>query len=82
MVETKQIDIKNYFYNDVIILDEFDGSKIKVDKKDFNDIDAYYLGYEHKKKITESDKINSISPLFLKIKDTKGQFKKGKGDNV
>ena len=85
MVQTKQIDIKNrtyYFYNDVIILDEFDGSKIKVDKKDFNDIDVYYLGYEHKKKITECDKINSISPLCLRIKDMKGQFKKGKGDNV
>ena len=32
----KQINIKNrtyYFYNDIIDLDEFDGSKIKVDKK-------------------------------------------------
>ena len=25
-------------------------SKIKVDKKDFNDIDIYHLGYEYKKK--------------------------------
>ena len=49
MEELKQINIKNwtyYFYNDIINLDEFDGSKIKVDKKDFNDIDSYYLGYE------------------------------------
>ena len=32
MGEIKQIDIKNrtyYFYNDIINLDEFDGSKIK-----------------------------------------------------
>ena len=39
--------IKNrtyYFYNDIINLDEFDGSKIKVDRKNFNDIDIYYLG--------------------------------------
>ena len=31
-----EINIKNrtyYFYNDIIALDEFDGSKIKVDKK-------------------------------------------------
>ena len=85
MVETEQIDIKNRtycFYNDVINLDEFDGSKIKVDKKDVSDIDIYYLGYEHKKKITESDKINSINPLCLRTKDMKDQFKKGKGDNV
>ena len=36
MEETKQINIKNqtyYFYNDIIDLHEFDGSKIKVDKK-------------------------------------------------
>ena len=35
MGEIKQINIKNqtyYFYNDIINLYEFDGSKIKVDK--------------------------------------------------
>ena len=85
MREIKQINIKNrdyYFYNDIINLDEFDGSKIKVDKKNFNDIDIYYLGYEYKKKITECNETNSVNPLYLRIKDMKGQFKKGKGDNV
>ena len=36
MGEIKQINIKNrtyYFYNDIINLDEFDESKINVDKK-------------------------------------------------
>ena len=83
MGELKQINIKNrtyYFYNDIINLDEFDGSKIKVDKKDFNDIDIYYLGYEHKKKISECNVINSVNPLYLKITDMKGQFEKGKDD--
>ena len=45
--ETKLVNIKNrtyYFYNDIINLDEFDGSKIKVDRKKFNDIDIHYLG--------------------------------------
>ena len=85
MGEIKQINIKNrtyYFYNDIINLDEFDGSKIKVDRKNFNDIDIYYLGYEYKKKITECNEINSVNPLYLRIKDMKGQFKKSKGDNV
>ena len=48
MGEIRQINIKNqtyYFYNDIINLDEFDGSKIKVDQKNINDIDIYYLGY-------------------------------------
>ena len=83
METTKEINIKNrtyYFYNDIINLDEFDESKIKVDKKDFNDIDIYYLGYEHKKKISECDVINSINPLYLRIADINGQFEKGKDD--
>ena len=36
MEEIKQINFKTrtyYFYNDIINLNEFDGSKIKVDKK-------------------------------------------------
>ena len=54
METIKLINIKNrtyYFYNDIINLNEFDESRIRVDKKEFNDIDIYYLGYEHKKKI-------------------------------
>ena len=51
-----------------------------VDKKDFNDIDIYYLGYEYKKKITECNVIKSVNRLSLRIVDTKGQFKKGKDD--
>ena len=83
MRELKQINIKNktyYFYNDIIDFDEFDESKIKVEKKDFNNIDIYYLGYEHKKKISECDVINSVNPLYLRIVDINGQFEKGKDD--
>ena len=81
MEELKQINIKKrtyYFYNDIINLDDFDVSKIKVDKKDFNDIDIYYLGYEYKKKISECNVIDSVNPLYLRTADTKGQFEKGK----
>ena len=83
MGTTKEINIKNrtyYFYNDIIDLDEFDESKIKVDKKDFNDIDIYYLGYEYKKKITKCNVIKSVNPFYLSIVNIKGQFKKGKND--
>ena len=60
---TKEINIKNrsyYYYNDVVYLDESDKSKIKIDKKDFNDIDINYLTYEYKKKITECNIIRSL----------------------
>ena len=85
MGEIKQIYFKNgsyYFYNDIVNLDEFDGSKIKVDRNNFNGIDIYYLGYEYKNKITECNEINSVNPLYLRIKDIEGQFKKGESDNV
>ena len=78
MGELKQINIKNrsyYFYNDIIDLDKFDGSKIKVDKKIFNDINIYYLDQEYQKQITECNEINSVNPLYLRITDMKGQFK-------
>ena len=82
MGKRKEINIKNrtyYFYNDIINLDEFE-SKIKVYKKDFNDIDIYYLGYVHKKKISECNVINSVNPLYLRIININGQFEKGKDD--
>ena len=76
MGTTKEINIKNrtyYFYDDIIDLDlGFDLSKIKVDKKDFNGIDLYYLGYEHKKKISECNVINSVNPLYLRIINING----------
>ena len=83
MGELKQINIKNrtyYFYNGIIDLDEFDESKIKVDKKGYNDIDIYHLGYEHKKKISECNVINRVNPLYLRIVYLNGQFEKGKYD--
>ena len=84
METIKKITIKNrtyYFYNDIINLDEFDESKLKTDNKDFNDINIYYLGYNHKKKISECNIINSINPLYLRIITMNCQFEKVK-DNA
>ena len=46
MGEMKQINIENrtyYFYNDQIDLNDFDVKLFKVDKKDYNEIDIYYI---------------------------------------
>ena len=54
MGETKLINIKNrtyYFYNDQISLKDFDGRLLKIDKKDYNKIDIYYIGYVTIKKL-------------------------------
>ena len=48
MGETKQINTINrtyYFYNDQIDLKDFDAKLLKVDKKDYKEIDIYYIGY-------------------------------------
>ena len=54
MGEAKQINIKNrtyYFYNNQIDLKIFDAKLLKVDKKDYNEIDTYYIGYVTIKKL-------------------------------
>ena len=54
MGEVKQINIKNrtyYFYNDQINLKDFDARLLKVDEKDYNEIDIYYIGYVTVKKL-------------------------------
>ena len=54
MGKVKQIDIKNrtyYFYNHQINLKNFDASLLKVDKKDYKEIDIYYIGSVTVKKL-------------------------------
>ena len=54
MGKVKQINIKNwtyYFYNDQINLKDFDASLLKIDKKNYNEIDIYFIGYVTVKKL-------------------------------
>ena len=79
MGEVKQINIKNrtyYFYNDEINLKYFDASLLKIDKKDYNEIDIYYIGYVTIKKIANCNNINSVNPLYLMIDKRTGHFEK------
>ena len=53
MEKFKQINIKNrtyYFYNDQINLKDFDARMLKIDVKDYKEIDIYYIGYVTVKK--------------------------------
>ena len=77
MGEVKQINIKNrtyYFYNDQINLKDFDARLLKVDKKDYKEIDIYYIGYVTVKKIANCNNINSVNPLYLMIDKMIGHF--------
>ena len=77
MGEIKQINIENrtyYFYNDQINLKDFDARLLKIDKKDYNEIDIYYIGYVTIKKIGDYNNINSVNPLYLMINEMIGHF--------
>ena len=77
MGKTKQMNIKNrtyYFYNDQINLKDFDARLLKIDKKDYNEIDIYYIGYVTIKKIADYNNINSVNLLYLMINEMIGHF--------
>ena len=77
MGKIKQINIKNgtyYFYNDQINLKDFDARLLKTDKKDYNEIDIYYIGYVTVKKIDNCNNINSVNALYLMINEIIGHF--------
>ena len=48
MGNTTQINIKNqtyYSHIDIIKIEEFNSSLLKIDKKSNKDLDIYYIGY-------------------------------------
>ena len=64
MVNIKPINIKNrtyYFYKDQINLKDFDGRLLNVDKKDYNEIDIYYVGYVTVEAIANCNNINNVN---------------------
>ena len=47
---------------------------LKIDKKDYNEIDIYYIGYVTIKKIDDYNNINSVNPLYSIINEIIGPF--------
>ena len=85
MENIKQFNIKNrtyYFYNDIINIEEFNSSLLKIDKKSYKDIDIYYIGYITIKKIGDWENIYSVNPLCLIIGKVDGILKKKRGVNI
>ena len=71
----RQININNrtyYFYNDIIDLENFDSSLLKLDKKSYKDIGIYNIGYITIKKIGDCENIYSVNPLYLRITHANG----------
>ena len=68
MGNIKQINIKNhtyYFFNDMINIQNFNSSLLKIDKKSYKFIDIYYIGYITIKTTSDYESINSVNPLNI-----------------
>ena len=76
----KQINIKNrtyYFYNDTINNKDFNSSLIKLEKKSFENIAIYYVGYITKK---DEYKINTMNPVYLLTGEIDGFIEEKEGN--
>ena len=81
MESIREINIKNRtysFFDDIINIKDFDSNLLKIDKKSYENIDIYYIGY-----ITMKDsnyvKIDSVNPLYLIIGEVDGCFEEKDG---
>ena len=83
MGKVKQIEIKNwtyYFDNDIINIEEFNSSLLKIDKKSYKDIDIYYIGYITIKKIGDCENIYSVNTLYLLVNHASGYIEEKNGN--
>ena len=79
MENIKEVNIKNrtyYFFNDMINIKDFNWSLLKIDKKSYNIIGIYNIGYITIKKIDDYEDINSVNPLYLMIGKVIGHIEK------
>ena len=78
MGKVKKLNIKNwtyYYFNDIINIKDFHSNLLRIDKKQYKDIDIHYIGYITVKKIDDCENINSVNPLYLMIHSATGYFK-------
>ena len=86
MGETKELSIKNetyYFYDDMTDIKNFQSNLLKIDKKPYEDLDIYYIGYITIKKFdkfNDHENIHSVNPLHLIIRSATGYFKQEYGE--
>ena len=79
IVESLKIKSKsNYFWDDMVYLDDFDVKLVKVVRRESRiGVDIYYIGYV----LEPKDDINSINPLYLIVRHLFGRIKKIEGSS-
>ena len=83
MSEVKEFDIKNrtyYYFNDITDIKDFQSNLLKIDKKQYKDIDIYYIGYITIKNFGDWGNIYRVNPLYLIIYSATGYFKDKYGE--
>ena len=83
MEKVKELNIKNrtyYYFNDIIDIKDFQSNLLKIDKKQYKDIDIYYIGYITIKTFGDCENIHSVNPLYLIIYFATGYFKEKYGE--
>ena len=68
MWNIKEINFKNqryHFFNDIINVDDFNPSLLKIGKKSYKNIDIYYIGHITVKNICDFESIKSVNPLYF-----------------
>ena len=78
MGKVKELNIKNrthYYFNGIIDIKDFNSNLLRIDKKQYKDINIYYIGYITIKKFGNCENINSVNPLYLMINSAAGYFK-------
>ena len=83
MEKVKKLNIRNqtyYYFNDIISIKDFQSNLLRIDKKQYKDIDNYYIGYITVKTIGDFENINSVSPLYLMIHSATGYLKEKYGE--
>ena len=83
MEQEKEINFKNqtyYFFDDIIDINNFHSSLLKIDKNPYKDIDIYYIGYISIKKFSDCENIHRVNPLYLIIHSVTAYFKEKNGE--
>ena len=83
MSEVKELNIKNrtyYYFNDITDIKDFQSNVLKINKKQYQDIDIYYIGYIAIKNFGDCENIHSVNPFYLIIYSATGYFKEKYGE--
>ena len=78
-----EVNIKNrtyYSFDDMIDIRNLHWKLLKIDKKPYEDVGIYYIGYITIKKFNDYKSIHSVNPLYLIIDSGTGHFKEKYGE--